>query len=187
MAARALAVVVVLMLTGCPSPVGPEARDAAAAVEVDSGAAALPDAGPAVPATLTPTGAWKLSDGGTRALIISPAGRAEIGPAVGLELTLPAPLVDFRLRLLDGRDMVLESDDTFTASDAGIEASLRFLEPLKPGRDFALQLDAQLGTEVTDVNGRRYEDFEHRFHTEGEYVADPKPGRPVRKKPGKKK
>ncbi len=188
MAARVLSLLVLgLMLAGCPAPVSPVTLDASAVVEQDSGLATVPDAGPAAPATLTPTGAWKLVDGGSSALVVTPASRAEIELAVGLELTLPAPLKDFRLRLLDGRDMVLESDDTFTATDAGIEAALRFLEPLKPGRDFQLQLDAQLGTQVTDSSGRVYEDFEYRFRTAGEYVADPKPGRQQKKKPGKKK
>jgi hypothetical protein len=117
------------------------------------------------------------ADGGLSS--VPPARATLIDPAQRLTLRLP-PLQDFRVRVFDGADRVLVSDDDALKSDGGIEYAITFPEPLKRGREYRVLVDAEAGIGIVDGAGRRYLDAEWQLKVEG--PAEPEP----REKPGKK-
>jgi hypothetical protein len=66
-------------------------------------------------------------DGGLAS--VPPARATLIDPAQRLTLRLP-PLQDYRVRVFDGADRVLVSDDDALKSDGGIEYAITLPEPL---------------------------------------------------------
>ena len=118
---------------GCPA--GKEVVDAGIP---DSGPAVADAGPPPAPADLPPAelGAslelW-FADGGLQEV---PASKPTlIDPLQKLTLRLPR-LKDFRVRVFDGADKVLVSDDRTSASDAGTAYEIGLAEPLKRGREY---------------------------------------------------
>lgn len=169
-------------LAGCPAP------EAGLDAAVDAGQAV--DAGPPIaPADLPPAelGAplevW-FTDGGMAS--VPPARPTLIDPAQRLTVHLP-PLKDYRVRIFDGADKVVVSDDDAQASDAGIEYAIGLPEPLKRGREYRVLIDAETGPGIVDGSGRRYLDAEWQLKVEGPAEPEPpprKPGKKSGKKPG---
>lgn len=126
-------------------------------------------------------------DGGA-AMLPRERGPVASAPGARLSLSLP-PLVDYRVRVFDGADRVVASDDTAQASDAGIEYAIALVEPLKRGRDYRVLVDAETGAGLAAPTGRRYLDAEWNLSVEGPAEPDPPPQKSSRakRKPGKRR
>ncbi len=154
-----------------------------AAVERDAGAledAGPADAGPPIPAALLFTLDFLGLDGGL-SIVASTAEGAQVDPARTLLIQFPAPLKDYRVRMFDGAEQVLASDEEARAEDGGMSYRIELAEPLKPGRSYALSVDAELGHEITDISGHGYRDVRVAFKVRGKAEPEPK------KKPGRKR
>jgi hypothetical protein len=156
----------------------PLPRDASVQAEADAGA--------------RPRIAWTvkahLEDGATEVLEFESAerldgGRAErsdrprIAPSNDLEVAANHPLRNFRIRLFDETDRALSSDDVFDDRDQGLNYRILLREPLKPGHRYTLVLDAQSGTEITDLHGNPQPDQRLEFQVAGQRE------KPARQKP----
>lgn len=173
----------VLVLAGCPAePPSPDAALPAglpdASVEaLDAGPA---DAGPPVPTELTFTVDFLGVDGGLSS-VLSSAGTAEIDPARSVFIVFPVPLKDYRVRMFDGAEQVLPSDEEARVEDGGMTYRIVLAAPLKPGRSYAFGVESELSHEITDVSGRGYRDVRLSLKVRGTPEPEPK------KKGGKKK
>lgn len=156
----------------------PELPDAAVAWVVDAGPPV-----PLGPGDLNVVAFVEYVDGGRESVT------SELGDGIkAVDVEIADELIDYRVRLMDGNDQVLESDDQGASADGGIRYRLNLLTPLKPGRNFAINVDAQTSAELVDKNGARFRDFEMPFKTRGDYQPDPKtPGAPAKKKKSKKR
>jgi hypothetical protein len=172
-----------LCVVGCPEE--KSANDASSTESIPDAAVLVVDAGPPVPLgpeELRFRVVAQYADSGTEVVT------KEADNATALEVEIAAELVDYRVRLMDGNDQVVESDDQGASIDGGIRYRINLAAPLKPGRNFALSIDAQTSPELADKNGVRFKDAELTFKTRGDYQADPKaPGAPVKKKKSKKR
>ena len=171
----------VLMLAGCPEEkpsvdAGRLILDAGAA-EVDAG---IPDAGPTVPTELTFAIDFVGLDGGVSS-VLSTAAAAQIDSARSIFILFPTPLKDYRVRMFDGAEQVLASDEEARAEDGGMSYRIVLAAPLKPGRAYSFSVEAELGHEITDFSGRGYRDVRVGLKVRGEPEAEPK------KKAGKKR
>ncbi|MFT3836093.1 MAG: hypothetical protein QM723_03735 [Myxococcaceae bacterium] len=170
-----------LVFAGCPKPAanGPDAAVDSGS-EIDGGLdAGVIDAGvvDAGMPELKLTGTIELADGGSDVLPAGPA--AEVPPLSGFTLHADVALKDFRVRVIDGADQVLPSDDEAHVSDAGTDYTIKLAHPLKPAKTYHLQLDAQTGDTVTDRSGKAYQDYELTLKTQGE--PEPTPGKKKKK------
>lgn len=171
-----------LVFAGCPKPAANE-PDAAvdSGSEIDGGTdAGVVDAGiidAGVP-ELKVTGTIALADGGSDSLPAGPT--AEVPPLSGFSLHAEVALKDFRVRVIDGADQVLPSDDEAQVSDAGTDYTIKLAHPLKPAKTYHLQIDAQTGDMLTDRAGKSYQDYELALKIQGE--PEPTPGKKPKKK-----
>jgi hypothetical protein len=108
------------------------------------------------------------ADGGEGELPVEPGSRPVVDPPVSLELTASAVLRNYRVRTFDEGDRIVPSDDRATEADGGTRYSIRFVDPLKPGRRYALVVDAQTGATFSDAFGREHADVRVGFVTSGE-------------------
>jgi hypothetical protein len=170
------------LLAGCPKP--PEAvvdaavADAGIAEPVDAGPAPVIDAGPPLPAELIFEIDFLQTDGGVTT-VHSSAGRAEIEPSKNVMIQFPVALKDFRVRMFDGAEQVLPSDEEAELQDAGMSYRIALAAPLKPGRSYSFGVEAQLGHEITDVSGHGYKDVLVALKVRGE--PEPEPNKPGKK------
>lgn len=172
-----------LVLTGCPKPATADALDAGpSGSELDASIAEV-DAGPPTPTELR----WSLvvdqRDGG-QSLLAPGADLLELEPASKLTLHLSPAIGDVRIRLLDGTDKLVASDDRLTVLDGGLEYEISPVTPLGPGLEFTLLVDAETGVELRDAR-HTYREIEQRLKTTGS--KEPAPPEPGRKKPKKKR
>jgi hypothetical protein len=137
---------------------------------VDAG---VPDAGPAELAFNVHVA---FADGGEGELPVEPGSRPAIDPPVSLELNASAVLRNYRVRLFDEGDRVVPSDDQAEQADGGTRYRIRFVDPLKPGRRYALVIDAQSGQAFSDAFGREHPDVRVGFVTSGERERPVKSG-----------
>ena len=168
-------------LFGCP---------VASGVVVDGGALVLdagvsqPDAGPIVDAgsSLRYFVVGLLLDGGAQPLLIATdeVKSVEVESWRGLTVSFVA-LRDYRIRVIDSADQIVPSDDTATELDGGLTYVIAFAQPLRPGKSYALTLEAQAGAQFIDSAGRPWDDVRLSIKVRGQ--PDPEPGR----KPAKKK
>lgn len=167
-----------LALSACPPAVtvAPDAGQADAATGGGDGGAPAFDAGPS---ELVWSAVLTLRDGGSQRLSPGP-GRVEIGPATKFSLRIEPVLIDYRVRLLDGSDQVVASDDEAQAIDGGIDYWLSLQAPLSPGRSYSLHLDPEVGPELRDARGATYRDLEQLLKVEGQLE-------PAKQPPGRKK
>ena len=114
--------------------------------------------------------------------VLSTATSAEIEPARSVFIQFPTPLKDYRVRIFDGAEQVLASDEEARAEDGGMSYRIVLAAPLKPGRSYSFSVEAELGHEITDLVGRGYRDVRVGLKVRGE----PEP-EPSKKKPGKKR
>ncbi len=184
-----LVLVVLAAFTGCPRGKAPADAGVDAAIESDAGvagdagaAAGAGDAGAAQdagvdggagPAELTFSAELLLADGGTASLPMGP--RVEIEPLAGFTLHFGVELTDYRVRVIDGADQVVPSDDEAHDTDAGTDYQAHFLKPLRPAHTYHLQIDAQNGPEIGDQTGRTYRDVDLELKTLGQ--PEPAPGK----------
>jgi hypothetical protein len=141
--------------------------------------AGVADAGPPpkVELALRVTGA--LPDGGTvEADFEAGGGTAEVEAVGGLRVLANLPLSNYRIRLLDEADKVVASDDRAETVDEGLDYRIGLLAPLRPGRRYALVVDAQSGPMIMDTTGREHGELRLELLVSGEREPD----RPVRLK-----
>lgn len=176
----AVAVTVLVVLSGCPTEKPVEVPDAAPPPVIDAGVAEVVDAGPPAPLRLE-FAVTARTDGGEDVLTFGEAA-TEIDPALGFTLTTPVRLKDYRVRLFDWNDQVVPSDDTAELADGGLTYRIELPEPLKTGRKYSLLVDAELAPEIDDEAGRHYDDVRLELKVRGDVVPD----RPAKKSKKKK-
>lgn len=171
--------VAALLLAGCPE----ETPLVDASLAIDAGSptdAGILDAGPPLPTELLFTIDFVGVDGGVSS-VASSATTAQIDPARMLLIQFPTALKDYRVRVFDGAEQVLPSDEEARAADGGLSYQIVLAGPLKPGRSYSFSVEAELGHEITDMSGRGYRDVRMGLKVRGEPEPEPK------KKPGKKR
>jgi hypothetical protein len=171
-----------LVFFGCPAkaPVNAEADAGAPLVDAKVIAHAI-DAGPPQPLGIE----WAVvtrTDGGEESLRFEDGDVTEVGPATGFTLTTPVRLKDYRVRLIDWVDHVVPSDDTVELGDGGLTYRIELSQPLESGRRYDLVVDAELGPEIADEAGRRYDDVRLSLKVRGEI----QPEKPKKKSRSKK-
>ncbi len=183
-----------LFLVGCPAEVSkPVIFVDAGLVVIDAGDVAIDAGDVAIDAGLEPLDAGTghsslvysitgtLLDGGTTRI---DAESAEIDVLRGLTINSVA-LRDYRIRVIDGSDQVVPSDDTATELDGGsLNYSISFVQPLKPGRNYTVTIESQVGVEFTDTQGKPWADVRLALKTRGVYA--PEPGAKASKKKKKR-
>jgi hypothetical protein len=153
-----------------------EAGQDAGGVTRDAGSVPAADAGLAFQVLL-----WTSLDGGGLTPVALGVRSAPIDPVSRLVVEVrPAP-ADARLRLLDGSDQVVESNDVLAAFDGGLRYELGLLEPLRPGRSYTLLLDAELAAGLEDARGRPLEDVRLGLLVRGESPSVPAPAKRPRR------
>ncbi len=185
---QTFAVVFLLGLAGCEPSSGPNVPrvalaplDSGSAVAADGGLLALdPDGGFLMPAMLGPQllafrGEVLLLDGGTQPFSVSAEdSQLETGKADKLVLHFPTRLVDYRVRLFDGSDSLVVSDDQeVLLSDGGLDYPIALQTALKPGRSYTLSIDAQMHSTVSDVQGKLFKDCRLPIRISGEPEPEP--------------
>jgi hypothetical protein len=177
-----ITLIIGLLCIGCPEGKALDAGPPEAGVQVV-------DAGPPVaPGDLPPIELnvglelW-FADGGVQE--IPPSTPALIDPLQRLTLSLPE-LKDYRVRVFDGADKIVASDDRAQAADGGILYEISLAEPLKRGREYRVAIDAESGGAVADPTGRRYLDAEFLLKVDGPAEPEPKPGKKSGGKPRKR-
>lgn len=128
------------------------------------------DAGPPQPADLQLIITATSADGGFELV-----ARA-VDPVKQLNVFIPVVLTDYRLRVFDEADKVVQSDDLAKETDGGIDYQVTFVEPLKSGRNYRLTIESQLGQTLDG-----YKDAEVLMKVRGEIERESS------KKPPKKK
>src|SRR5437879_6169014 len=88
-------------------------------MEVDAGPPPYVDAGPPAPTDLTFAIDFVGLDGGV-STVRSSESHAEIDPARVVLIQFPAPLKDYRVRMFDGAEAVLPSDEEARLEDGGM-------------------------------------------------------------------
>lgn len=111
-------------------------------------------------------------DGGVLSLEMD-AGRIATDAFGALEITLPVVLQDYRVRFIDGSDAVMASDDLAEPVDGGLRYRIALQQPVKPGRDYSLVFDAQVGSQMTDVAGSPWDDVMLSFSITGPVSPEP--------------
>jgi hypothetical protein len=168
----ALPALFVCALAACPKPIS--APDAGAP-PVDAGAPV--DAGPPPPPALAFSVQLTLPDGGGAQLPIEPGSRPLVDPPAAMGIASNLPLRNYRMRVFDDADRVVPSDDQEEDTAQRSEYRIRFSEPLKTGRRYALVVDAQSGDTFSDSSGRAHPDVRMEFQTSGERERSAKPKR----------
>ncbi|MHB8872313.1 MAG: hypothetical protein ACYC8T_01375 [Myxococcaceae bacterium] len=175
----ALAVVAVAALSACPEPVpsadaGPPPTDAGADAGFDAGA---------LPIELTFSLRAGLADGGNAVLQLQPGTRPLIDPPIELELVVHPQLKNYRVRVFDEADKIVESDDQADDSRPGqLDYRIRFLTPLQTGRRYSLVFDAQTGEALVDSAGVKHPDQRLEFQIVGEKQRPQSPKASKKKK-----
>lgn len=151
------------LLVAC-KPAGPKVVDAGLSL-VDAGPPALPEL------TLRVTG--ELLDGGSVDVDFEAGGgTAEVEPVAGLRVSANLPLSNYRIRLMDEADKVVESDDRAEVMAEKLDYRIGLLAPLRPGRRYALVLDAQTGPVMVDTSGRELGELRLELQVAGEREPD---------------
>lgn len=169
-------------LAGCPDKTPPEATDGGTSAKPPE-ADAAPDA---TPKDLTLEIRYEDLDGGWHPLPVTPDGaRPVIDPTARLEVRTNLGLNNYRVRLFDEVDRALESDDEADDLNEAIVYRIQLPAPLKTGHKYALSVDAQTGSAITDAAGRIHPDQRVEFQVAGEKEKPPPPA--PKKKPAKKR
>jgi len=163
------------LVTACPPQPATEALDAAV-LELDAGLDGGADAGAPLGAPQL-TIACEPADGG--AFTGLDAG-ATVDPLRAMTFTFPAALDDVRFRVMDWNDAVVPSDDEAFTEDGGYTYRMVFVQPLKPGRRYALLVDSETKDTFSDALGRQYDELRVPFRVSGD--VQPEPGAPKKKK-----
>lgn len=170
------------LLFGCPEALRVTPDAGLVLVVVDAGGSSGLDAGPVVDggSSLRYLVAGALLDGGAEPLIaLDEAKIIEVDSLRGLTVTSVA-LRDYRIRVIDSADQVVPSDDTATELDGGLTYVIAFSQPLRPGKTYALTLEAQAGPQLTDSSGMPWDDVRLNFQVRGQ--AEPTPLAKTKKK-----
>ncbi len=150
----------------------PTATDGGAVVEADGGVSVAKHA-----VLLVEVNA--ISDGGLSAVAFDENNTAQVEVLRGLNVN-SVGLRDYRIRVIDWVDQVVSSDDTATEVDGGLVYLMNFTQPLKAGRTYTLTIEAQSGTQFTDVQGAPHDDVRYTLKVRGD--VEPEPGKPAKKK-----
>lgn len=178
-------VVLIAAFSACPPKPTEDAGHSEVALDagpadagVDGGTV---DAGPPKPAELHVELATGSSDGGLEPVPIDQAG-AQLEATRSLVVFIDAPLQNYRVQLLDWADQVVQSDEAASTTDGGIDYRILPAEPLKAGRSYTLQIEAQTGETITDVRGREYDDVRVALKIKGELAPEPGKAKPKKKR-----
>lgn len=180
---RLLLVVVGAFLVGCPAEVSKPVVIDAGSVVIDAADAGLVESldGGVTQPSLAYVITGTLLDGGTT---LVEAESIEIDVLRGLTVSSVA-LRDYRIRVIDGSDQVVPSDDTATELDGGtLNYAITFVQPLKPGRNYTVTIESQVGTQFTDAHNKPWADVRLALKTRGAY--EPEPGAKTSKKKKKR-
>lgn len=119
-----------------------------------------------------------LLDGGVVVFeVAAEDSKLELDGKVGrFVLRLPSRLIDYRVRFFDGAQRVLPSDDQeVPLPDGGLEYHVTLKDPLKPGREYALTIDAQVSAVIADAQGRFFKDRTVELRIAGPAEPEPLP------------
>ncbi|MBX7114437.1 MAG: hypothetical protein K1X64_08915 [Myxococcaceae bacterium] len=151
--------------------------DSGSSVVSDGG---IVDGGLLVPAVLGPQwlafhGEVFLLDGGTQPFSVNAEdAQLETGKTDKLVLHFSSRLVDYRVRLFDGSDSIVVSDDhEVVLNGGGLDYQIGLQTPLKPGRSYLLAIDAQMHAAVSDAQGKLFKDCRLPIHVSGEPEPEP--------------
>ncbi len=169
-----------MLLAGCPDEKPYVDASVPEPVIEDAG---VVDAGPPIPTELAFAIDFFSTDGGV-STVQSSAATAQIDPAKEAFIQFPIPLKDYRIRMFDGAEQVLPSDEEARIEDGGMTYRIVLAAPLKPGRSYAFSVEAELGHEITDMSGRGYRDVRVALKVRGEPEPEPVSNK---KKSGKKR
>jgi hypothetical protein len=151
--------IALLLLWGCSRPYSPPGVDSGVSVD-----------GSGLELTLSsePSGVqgWSVR--------LSPGDLTTIDRAASLTLHANLPLRNYRVRLLDEADRVLESDDQETKSGPdGMDYLIAPVSPLLAGHRYALVLDSQTPGVILDSSGRPLDEMRFELLTAGEREKPP--------------
>jgi hypothetical protein len=91
-----------------------------------------------------------------------------------LELRVePVPAVAVRVRLLDWTNRLVSSDDVMETDAQRLQYNIRLLEPLRRGRTYQLELDAESEVPVAEDAGMGEVESLWRFRVAGEIEPEP--------------
>jgi hypothetical protein len=91
-----------------------------------------------------------------------------VAPSRTLQVRSNLPLRNYRLRILDESDRVLESDDREVSSGAkGLLYAIALEAPLQPGHRYTVLLDAQGPGPIEDSSGRSWAESRFTLQTAG--------------------
>lgn len=110
----------------------------------------------------------------------------ELDSTRGLQVDFAVQLPDFRVRIFDDHDAVVESDDSLAlVEDAGASYRLELKQALKPGHRYLLMVDPEVGSVLVDDHGHSWDEFKTWLRVRGSQVdeassagGDRGPGRP---------
>lgn len=167
-----------LALTACPKPSPPLPDAAVAATQIlDSGSA---------PPDLEVSVTVSLPDGGTLPLDFTQP-RPALDPAAKLLLSTNLPLSNYRIRVFDEADRAMPSDDRAEERPHSLRYEIALSEPLRSGNRYAIVLDAQTGSSMTDASGRTHRDLRLELQVNGEKGKPPLKAKPAKKKPKRRR
>ncbi len=182
-----------LVVGGCSKPEAPPlAPDAGAPQPVDAGEPdAAFDAGLAqVPASteLTLEILAFAADGGSTPIDAQPGARTVVDAPARLEVAVRPGLANYRIRVFDDAERIVESDDEAVPDGPGrLSYRIAFAAPLQAGRHHSLVLDAQTGEGLVDRAGVKHPDLRIEFQTAGAKESPGKAKKPSKKKPKKRR
>ncbi len=92
----------------------------------------------------------------------------------GLELRVePVPTVPVRVRLFDWTNRLVSSDDVMETDAQKLQYTIRLLEPLRRGRTYQLEIDAESEAPFRADSGINEFESLWRFRVAGEIEAEP--------------
>lgn len=121
----------------------------------------------------------ELVDGSTRPIPSETPELPMLPALTGMSISTNLALENHRIRVFDEIDRAVPSDDETEAPPpgGGIVYRIRFLEPLKSGHRYTLQVDAETGDFMKDGAGREQAERRLPFQIEGEKEKPPPPPR----------
>jgi hypothetical protein len=130
----------------------------------------------------TDGGSDRGSDAGFESIPFHEQARPMIAPTQELEIETSELLENYRIRLFDEAERAMVSNDEAEQRGNTILYRIHLPTPLRTGHRYALILDAQSGSVVTDASGRIHPDQRLEFQVAGEKQKDAPPSRKKRRR-----
>ena len=152
---------VVLLAWGCSRP--------SVSAPVDAGASRTQAGSATVAPTLELTLSAEPVDAKPWSVRLVPGERVTIEQAGSLTLHTNLPLRNYRVRIFDDADRVLESDDQeIRSSPGGMDYLMALASPMLAGHRYALVLDPQTPGSMLDSTGRTFDELRFELQMAGE-------------------